>query len=351
MVDELPPLQVAPAAINMGVAAPKAGMKGSAKLTNTGNKPLRILAVTPSCKCTTTNDLTNKVIEPGQTIALEAELEPVSMPQTQKAVLRVLVEGYGKILEIPVQGEVAMPIRALPPMINAVQGRPHAGRFVIESVDKKPFTICAIGGRKPEFVGFTPGKDEPRSTYLVKYDLDTWQPTFPAYLVVETDRPECPVFDVWVRSEQTIPRPGLKMKEYRLNAGRIDLGSSVDIKVDMEDAGEDVLAVESGSPAVDVQLKSQAGDGKLRTLVLTITPKGAMEGLLYAPITLYGREKDQPLILFASVRPKGATGCTGCPAVDPPPSAAGDRPAAAPAGADAGATATPPAQTAPGAGR
>ncbi|MBL9140450.1 MAG: hypothetical protein JNK53_01170, partial [Phycisphaerae bacterium] len=145
---------------------------------------------------------------------------------------------------------------------------------------------------------------------------------FPAYLIVETDRPDCPVFDVWVRNERTIPRPGLRMKEYRLNAGRIDTGGSTDIIVELEDNGEEVIAVESGSPTVDMKLIGQAGDGKSRKLTLRVTPKGPQAGLLYAPLTLYGREKDQPLILFASVRPKDATGCTGCPAIDPPPSTA-----------------------------
>ncbi len=328
-IDSLPPIEVNPPSIDMGIAAPKHGMKGSTQLTNTGTKPLRIMAITPSCKCTTINDLVGTVIEPGKSIALNAALEPVSMPQTQNASLRILVEGYGKILEVPVKGEVAMPVRALPPMINAVQGQPQVGRVVIESVDKKPFTICAISGRKPEYIGFTPGTDEPRAMYLVKYDLSTWTPEFPAYLVVETDRPDCPVFDIWVRSERTIPRPGLRMKEYRLNAGRIDTGGSTDYVVELEDSGEEVIAVESGSPTVDMKLIGQVGDGKLRKLTLRITPKGPQSGLLYAPLTLYGREKDQPLILFASVRPKDSTGCVGCQAVDAPPSTAGaDQPRA-----------------------
>lgn len=321
-LDELPPLEVSPTSINMGVAAPKAGMKGSATLKNTGTKPLRILAVTPSCKCTTTNDVVGKVIAPGESLALNAELEPVSMPQTQKALLRVLVEGYGRILEIPVIGEVALPVRSLPPMINAVEGKGRQGRFVVESIDKKPFTICAVGGRKPEFLGFTPGQDEPRNTYLVKYDLDTWTPDFPAYLAVETDRADCPIFDVWVRSERTIPRPGLRMKDYRVNAGRIDTGGSTDVFVDMEDNGEEILAVESGSDDVAIQLVGQQGDGKQRRLTMRITPKGPRQGLLYAPFTIYGREKDQPLVMFASVRPKDATGCTGCTAAEPPKSSA-----------------------------
>jgi hypothetical protein len=32
---------------------------------------------------------------------------------------------------------------------------------------------------------------------------------------------------------------------------------------------------------------------------------------------MYGREKEQALILFATVRPKGAKDCDGCPAESP----------------------------------
>ena len=316
-IDSLPPLSVQPPVLDLGFMAPRIGAKGTVTLTNTGTTPLTIVAITPSCKCTTTSALAGTVLQPGQSAPMEAALDGAAMPQTHRASIRVLVEGYAKVVEIQLRAETAMPIRAVPPIINAVEGKPRQGRFVVESIDKKPFTICAVGGRVPEFIGYTAG-DAPRAQYLVKFDLDTWQPDFPAYLAIETDRADCPIFDIWVRSERTIPTSAFRMKDYRVNAGRIDVGGSTDVSLEMEDAGEDILAVESGSPDVQIEMLGQHVDAKVRKISVRITPKSPREGLLYASLKLYGREKEQPLIMFASVRPKGATGCTGCNAVQGP---------------------------------
>lgn len=310
-VDSLPPIEVTPAVLDLGFMAPRAGGKGTVTLKNTGTAPLTIVAVTPSCKCTTTSALAGKVIPPGGSEVLEAVLEGASMPQVHRASIKVAVDGYARVLELQLRGETAMPVRCVPSIINAVEGKPRQGRFVVESLDKKPFTICAVGGREPEFIGFSKG-DAPRAQYLVKFDLDSWQPTFPAYLAIETDRADCPVFDIWVRSEQTIPKSTFRMKDYRINAGRIDVGGSVDLKLEMEDPGEEVLAVESGAPEVQVQLLGQEVKDGSRIVGIRVTPKSPATGLLYAPVKLYGREREQQLTLFASVRAPGAAGCEGC---------------------------------------
>jgi hypothetical protein len=320
-IDSLPPLTIQPPVLDLGFMAPRIGNKGTVTLTNTGKTPLTIAAVTPSCKCTTTSTLAGTVLQPGQSVPLEAALDGVAMPQTHRASIRVLVEGYAKVVEIQLRAETAMPVRAVPPIINAVEGKPRQGRFVVESIDKKPFTICAVGGRVPEFIGYNAG-DAPRAQYLVKFDLDTWQPDFPAYLAIETDRADCPIFDIWIRSERTIPTSAFRMKDYRVNAGRIDVGGSTDISLEMEDPGEDILAVESGSPEVQVEMLGQNVDAKVRKVNIRITPKSPREGLLYGTLKLYGREKEQPLTMFASVRPKGAAGCVGCNPVQGPPAKA-----------------------------
>ena len=325
-IDSLPPLSIQPPVLDLGFMAPRIGNKGTVTLTNTGKTPLTIAAVTPSCKCTTTSALAGTVLQPGQSVPLEAALDGASMPQTHRASIRVLVEGYAKVAEIQLRAETAMPVRAVPPIINAVEGKPRQGRFVVESIDKKPFTICAVGGRVPEFIGYNAG-DAPRAQYLVKFDLDTWQPEFPAYLAIETDRADCPIFDIWVRSERTIPTSAFRMKDYRVNAGRIDVGGSSDVSLEMDDAGEDILAVESGSPEVQVEMLGQKVDDKVRKVSVRITPKSPREGLLYATLKLYGREKEQPLTMFASVRPKGAAGCIGCNPVQGPPAKAPPAPA------------------------
>jgi hypothetical protein len=154
VIDALPPISVEPPVLDLGFMAPRAGGKGTVVLKNTGDKPLTIAAVTPSCKCTTTSNLAGTILKPGESAPLEAALEGAAMPQTHRASIRVLVDGYAKVIEIQLRGETAMPVRAVPAIINAVENKPRQGRFIVESVDKKPFTVCAIGGRVPEFIGF-----------------------------------------------------------------------------------------------------------------------------------------------------------------------------------------------------
>lgn len=308
-----PPLRAEPVVLDVGFMLPKVGGKGRFTLTNTSEKPLTIAAVTPSCKCTATSQLAGTVVAPGKSVTLDAELEGVSVPQIHRAAIRVAVDGYAMPLELQIRGETARAVRAVPALINAVEGKPRQGRYVIESLDGKPFRICAISGRVPDYIGFTPG-DAPKAKYLVKYDLDAWVPSFPTCLVVETDHPECPVFDVWIRHETTIPVPGFRMKEYRINAGRIDVGGSAELVVEMDDPGEEILAAEGMSPALRVDLVSQAVVDRTRRLNLRVMPTGPRTGVFNETFKLYGREREQPLLVYGTVRPAGSTDCTGCQA-------------------------------------
>jgi hypothetical protein len=322
-----PPLRAEPVVLDVGFMLPKVGGKGTFTLTNTSDAPITIAAVTPSCKCTATSKLAGTVVAPGKSVTLDAELEGVSVPQIHRAAIRVAVDGYSQPLELQIRGETARAVRTVPALINAVEGKPRQGRYVVESLDGKPFRICAISGRVPDYIGFTPG-DAPKSKYLVKYDLDTWVPSFPTCLVVETDHPECPVFDVWIRHETTIPVPGFRMKEYRINAGRIDVGGSAELVVEMDDSGEEILAAESMSPSLRVDLVSQAVVDLTRRLTLRIMPTGPRTGFFNENFKLYGREREQPLLVYGSVRPAGSTDCTGCEAAAPAIPAATPVPAA-----------------------
>lgn len=319
--DELPPIRLTPGVLDLGFMAPRAGGKGTVTLTNTGSAPLTIAAVTPSCKCTTTSALAGTVIAPGASQTFEAVLEGASMPQTHRAVIKIAVDGYAKVLELQLRGETSMPVRCVPSILNAVEGKPRSGRFVVESVDGKPFLICSIGGRRPEFIGWAEG-DAPKSQYLVRYDLDSWPDGHPAYLAIETDRADCPILDIWVRTEGTIPRSVFRMKDYRINAGRIDLGGAAEVTVEMDDPAEDILAAEAVATDAQVEVLGQETKDGIRAVRLRIVPKGPRTGLVYTPVRLYGREREQMLTLFATVRAPGATGCVGCdPAPAPPRSA------------------------------
>jgi len=316
--------------LDLGFMAPRAGGKGSVKLTNTGPAPLTIAAVTPSCKCTTTSALAGKVIAPGASESFEAVLEGAALPQTHRASIKIAVEGYAGTLEIQLRGETANPVRCVPSILNAVEGKPRSGRFVVESIDRSPFRICAVGGRAPEFIGYSPS-EPPRAQYLVSYDLDSWGADMPAYLTIETDRQDCPILDIWVRTEATIPKSVFRMKDYRVNAGRIDLGGSAEFAIDMDDPGEEIIAVDSPSPELQLELLGQQVKSGVRSVRVRVTPRLPRSGLVYAPLRVFGREREQPMVLFASVR-DASGGCGGSDARPAQPASASPAATTVPAG-------------------
>lgn len=310
MVDSLPPIELEPPILDFGFIAPKATAKGTVKLKNLGKKPLKILAVQPSCKCTTTSDLVDKEIPVGGFLPLDAELTATPMPGPKKAAIKVLVDGYARVLEFELKGETAFPVRAAPGYLNVVGDKPKAGRIVVESIDKKPFSICAIGGKPAEFVGFDPAVDQPRNTYLVKYDVNAMGTKMPVFWVIETDRDDCPVLPVRVRHETTLFRPVFKLKEFSANLGRIDPGSSTEIEFEMEDPGEPIITAAADTKDARAELVSTEKRENLLVAKVRVTPRKDFAGFLYFPLSLYTASKEQQVDAFGVVRPANA-GCSG----------------------------------------
>jgi hypothetical protein len=62
---EVPPIRLEPAMLDFGFIAPGTEVQGTVKLINTSQEPLTILAAQPTCKCTTLNDISGSVIQPG----------------------------------------------------------------------------------------------------------------------------------------------------------------------------------------------------------------------------------------------------------------------------------------------
>jgi hypothetical protein len=171
-VDGPPPIRLEPEFIDFGILPPSVTKEGIVKLVNTGTKELEILTVQPSCKCTTLEDVSGKKIPAGGFIELKANMKAQSAPGKKTAEIKVLIDGYSQVIPIQLKQEVSLPIRVSPSYLNVVKGQPTTGRTVIESIDKKPFTICAIGGKKPNLAGFDPAKDEPRSQYILEWDFE-----------------------------------------------------------------------------------------------------------------------------------------------------------------------------------
>jgi len=296
--------------LDFGFIPPREKAKGAFKLWNRGDKPLRIMAVQPSCKCTTTNDVTDKDIAPGEFVELDAEFEESNFPQPRKATIKILVDGYQRVMEIEMRGEVAYAIRSLPSVINVVSGQAKSGRFVIESIDKKPFRICNIHGEAPDYINFDPAADEPRASYVLKWDVTKYGDAPPGHWVVETDRADCPTLPVRLRHESNIPKPTFKLKQYNVNLGRVPINETVEVDVEMEDPGEPILTVAAISEFARAEMtRTEVIEGVMHVHV-RITPKKDHEGLLHFPLVIYSPTREMEVETFGVVRPEGSA-CKG----------------------------------------
>lgn len=313
--DELPPITLDPPILDFGIVPPSETKVGVVKLINTGTKELEILTVQPSCKCTTLEDLSGKKIPVGGFVELKAEMKAQSSPGGKKADVKVLIDGYTQVVNVVLRNEVSLPVRVSPAYLNVVQGQPQTGRLVVESIDKKPFRICSVGGKPPNLVGFDPAKDEPRNQYLLDWDFKRDFPSGTAqrYWLIETDRADSPLIDVFVRHESTFPKVQFRFTDYRHTFGRLEEGASHDFTVEISELapGERVVTAATASSSAKVEFLGTEVEGSATKVNLRVTPNAGVLGILYVPFTIYSNQKQQELSVWGQVVPKGTTGCYG----------------------------------------
>jgi hypothetical protein len=288
--------------LDFGFLSPGEDRTGQITLTNTSDRPVTILAIQPTCTCTTTSNLAGTVIAPGAQARFDAKLGSSVVPGPRKATVKILAEGFGQALELDVRGEVALPLRAVPAAINPPPAGPGKGRFVVESVDRKPFKVLSSGGMAPAFLGFDSSHDQDRATYVLRHDLESIpRERWPAFWVVETDRADCPVLGLKVRDEAFNRPAALKMREYALNLGASTVGSEREIAVDLLEPlpGETSVQAEGGL-AMRVLRVDPLSDGS--RLVLQVRPPDR-PGAFVVPVRLRNGEREQLLWAYGVTRP------------------------------------------------
>jgi len=309
------PVIVDPPSVDFGVVGPNTKVETEVKLTNATDKILLIIASVPSCQCTSV-DMKGVTIRPGETVPMPMSMTTSASTGIKMAGVTLMFQGHPDPVQVSIKSEVAYSVRAQPPFIDVQQSpkdaqnkplppQPLRGTVTLESLDGKPFRVLAVHGKPPQFEGFDPTKDEPRATYQMVYDF-TGAPMgqIPAYVIVETDRSDCPVMDIRVRHEATHIRPNFKLAEFRATVGALKPGEvghfDIEIK-ELKTVG--IASVESKKPAqATATLASQKGDGESVLASIDITPTAGHTGLLYFPVTITttdGRKTD--LLVFGRV--------------------------------------------------
>ncbi|HMN96771.1 MAG TPA: DUF1573 domain-containing protein [Phycisphaerales bacterium] len=318
-VDAVPPIRIDPPSKDFGFVRPLTENKVVFKLWNQGDRPLEIAAVTPSCKCTTTNELAGTVIQPGEYAELGAQIDAGAAIGVKGANIKVLVDGYSQVLTLSLRAEVSQLLRITPGYINAIGAANEQGRLVIEATDGQPFSICSIHGFPVVHAVSIP--EGPQVKHVIEYDLTAFSPNpIPRYLVIETDHPDCPAADVLVRHDTVKFTAGIRgVLDMRGSFGRIAPGESAEMGVRFrERMGEqtwttDVVGVSTECPDATVELLESDRDADAATVEarFRIIPREGFQGLLVARVMIEATGgRRQEFLAYGRVAPDGA--CTTC---------------------------------------
>ena len=314
-----PPVEFEPANLNFGIVPPHTIGKGTAKVHNVGDQPLRILKSTTSCGCTSAENLAGRVIPPGGFIEFKTEMEMKTGLGVKKEKVTLLFEGYGGTQVIfYYNAEVARPVRVVPPYVQAsVQRRDggwnqfQTGTVQVASLDGKQFRILKAHGLVPQFVGFDPVADEPRIQYTLKWDMSQFKgKRVPWFWVIETDHPDAPIVDVRMRHNSAQPvrdrTRSWQPKDQRILIDLVRNGESIEIITKHEYASNrtpqpQTAHVQSLSTILDAELVGVELKGRLLEYRVRITPKNAPLGMFYEHISVGSAGITSPLRIIGRV--------------------------------------------------
>lgn len=306
-VQTVPPGSVAvefePAEMNFGVLSPGAAVRGTTRLWNVGTEELRISRSITSCGCTATEDLAGRVIPPGGYIEFTTTMNMKSGLGEKKEKITVYFEPGGERIAIQYYtAELSLPIRLTPPYVNASRRvndrwvQTTEGEIVLTARDGQPFTVLRVHGEPPDFVGFDPATDQPRSEYTLRWDMLRFEGVIPWFWVIETDRPDCPLIDARIRHSSTLPakppgRPWVP-KDQRILVGTVRPGEAFEVVTKIEYNGgyppdPTTATVVSESTLFQAELIEAQVDGQyLQFRIRVSAADNAPPGLLYGSLAV-----------------------------------------------------------------
>jgi len=310
------PVELSRQHVDFGVVGPNTVVEAEIQIRNVTDAPVKILASVPTCQCTTV-DMAGIAIAPGESVPMPMSLKTSGSTGVRAAAVTLVFEGHDTPVQVSIRSEVAYSVRATPPFVDVQQSPrdpsgnarpplPLTGTVSLEAVDGRPFRVLGVHGKAPRLIGFDPRVDEPRSRYEVTYDLTDAHRTnsMPHYLIIETDRADCPALELRVRHEATHLRPAFKIAEFRSTVGELAPGQVGSFELEIQEFGDRRIAeVTSKDPSVALtRLVDQKSDGKSLLITVEVVPNPSVRGLLYFMTTITavdGAKSD--LVVFGRV--------------------------------------------------
>lgn len=319
-----PPVRFEPDRLDLGTLAPGDTATGSIVIHNISDKWLTIKESRSSCTCTAIN-LANTTIAPGQAISFDVSYHAASVMGVKNNAVRILFDGYD-IAEVPVVSLVSYQVLAEPTYIDALQKsdgqRATTGEIRLHALDGKPFRVLAVNGKQPVLVGDSAESDSPATEHIVKWDLSgfDWQTgcrnaageRMPGWIIIETDHPGAPIFDLEIRHECNLRKAATPMDTWsaadkRIMLGVVKPGEPVEAEVLLRwmpnrerDFPPTAVMSESKQFAAEIISVTKQADGFMTKL--KITPAADVKGLIYGALRLHSNRQSAPMHVIATTR-------------------------------------------------
>lgn len=194
-----------PSSLFFGTLAPNQPASDVVTITNHGESPVRIAAVRGSCKCTTA-EVDSKTIDPGRHVVMRVTMHGRESIGSKSSVVYVQLEGEANPRMLRARYDIARTVHPTPTRLDAKNVL--EGIFAVEASDGRPFRVLSSNGEAPQFVGFDPDHDSPRSSYVLKWNLmDVKCEEVRDWWIVETDHPDAPVVEMRIMNNCTQREP------------------------------------------------------------------------------------------------------------------------------------------------
>ena len=147
-----PPVELEELQVDLGVHQLGSAPRGNIAFRVIGDRPLTLLAASPTCSCLSTDFNGRVEIAPGARHVVQVEFRERSFPGTAEERVRLVFAGLKEILEVPVRVFFSqVPLRFSPEYINAESVL--KGEMTLRSLDDVPFEVLSVSGNRPLFVG------------------------------------------------------------------------------------------------------------------------------------------------------------------------------------------------------
>jgi hypothetical protein len=283
---DVPPVEFDPPVLDFGTIMPNEAVSGEFTVYNIGEENLEIVEAKVSCQCTTVTRVNGVILEPGESLVVEAGIDSRVTTGVRRENIKFIFKDYAQFVQFNLTAQVTLPVRATPSIFNLAGGE-KTGHVAVESLDGRPFNILSAHGAPPRYVDFDPDFDEPRSRYMLEWDLTgVPESEIPRWWIIETDHPACPILDSWIRHPVNLADFKDRkwfVKQRRINLGAVKTGESrlVEASIKNIQLGQSVHAVRSLSSQFDVALEHVGKViGDELEFTIRIDVKSSVEGII-----------------------------------------------------------------------